>query len=84
MMDEMARIQVLVQLDDGQVAQLDALASAEDDSRSELIRRAIDIYLGAVRSRVEDLRYADAYARLPEDPEELQAMQAIAASNWPD
>jgi metal-responsive CopG/Arc/MetJ family transcriptional regulator len=79
----MARKQVLVQLDDAQVDELDALLTSKDDSRSELIRRAIDLYLGAVRSQVEDLRYADAYERLPEDPGELDAMHAIAASNWP-
>ena len=43
----MARKQVLVQLDDGQVAALDRLARTAADSRSELIRRAIDLYLEA-------------------------------------
>jgi metal-responsive CopG/Arc/MetJ family transcriptional regulator len=78
----MARKQVLVQLDDTQVGALDELASAADVNRSELIRRAIDLYLEAARERVEDLRYAEAYERTPEDLEELAAFRSIAA--WPE
>jgi hypothetical protein len=83
MIREMTRKQVLVQLDDTQVAALDSLANDADDSRSELIRRAIDLYLEAIRSHVADLRYAEAYERLPEDPAELEAMRASAALGWP-
>ena len=43
----MARVQVLVQLDDAQVERLDTVAATVDDSRSALIRRAIDRTLAA-------------------------------------
>ena len=84
MMRGMARKQVLVQLDDGQVAALDRLARTAADSRSELIRRAIDLYLEAAGEAVADLRYADAYRRMPEDPAELEGLRALSASTWPE
>lgn len=79
----MTRRQVLVQLDDGQVAALDRLADAADDSRSELIRRAIDLYVEAVGEAVADLRYAEAYRRIPEDHEEFSVLRDAALASWP-
>ena len=84
MMQRMARKQVLVQLDDGQVAALDRLARTAAGTRSELIRRAIDLYLEATGEAVADLRYADAYRRLPEDPAELEGLRALSVSAWPE
>ena len=84
MIGRMARRQVLVQLDDAQVAALDRLAVASDDSRSELIRRAIDRYVEAVAEAVADIRYAEAYERVPEDLEEFAGLRAIAAEVWPE
>ena len=84
MMPHMARKQVLVQLDDTQVAALDHLARTASDNRSELIRRAIDLYLEAAGEAVADLRYADAYRRMPEDPAELEGLRALSASAWPE
>lgn len=83
MMIGVSRKQVLVQLDDGQVARLDALAHATDDSRSELIRRAIDLYIEAIDEAVADVRYADAYRRTPEDLEEFKGLRALGAHAWP-
>ena len=83
-MDAMARRQVLVQLDDAQVAALDRLATASDDSRSELIRRAIDLYVEAVGEAVAVLRYAAAYGLVPEDPEEFAWLRALASGSWPE
>ena len=83
-MATVARKQILVQLDDAQVAHLDALALAADDSRSELIRRAIDLYVEAVGQAVADARYAEAYRRVPEDLEELAALRSFAAHAWPE
>lgn len=84
MMNRMARKQVLVQLDDAQVAALDRLATAADDSRSELIRRAIDLYVEAVGESVADVRYAEAYARVPEELEEFAGLRALGAKAWPE
>ena len=83
-MQGMARKQVLVQLDDAQVAALDRLASVADGSRSELIRRAIALYLEAAGEAVAELRYADAYRRMPEDPTEFEGLRALSASAWPE
>jgi hypothetical protein len=77
------RRQVLVQLDDAQVAALDRLADAADDSRSELIRRAIDLYVEAVGEAVADVRYADAFRRVPEDLEAFSALRDVALAAWP-
>jgi metal-responsive CopG/Arc/MetJ family transcriptional regulator len=78
------RKQVLVQLDTGQVERLDLLSSAITDSRSELIRRAIDLYLDALDEHVADVRYADAYRAVPEDPDELELLRNVATTAWPD
>jgi predicted transcriptional regulator len=84
MIVDMARVQVLVQLDDAQVDKLDTVAATVDDSRSELIRRAIDLFLAAVDESVADVRYAEAYRRAPDDPEELDALRTLAAAAWPE
>jgi predicted transcriptional regulator len=84
MVARMARRQVLVQLDDAHVAALDRVAQAFDESRSELVRRAIERYLDAVGEGVEDLRYADAYRRLPEDLEEDAGLRRLALEAWPE
>jgi Ribbon-helix-helix protein, copG family len=84
MVGAVARKQVLVQLDDAQVAALDRLASAADDSRSELIRRAIDLYVSAVGEAVADVRYAEAYERVPEDLEEFAALRGLGLEVWPE
>jgi uroporphyrinogen-III synthase len=83
-MGGVARKQVLVQLDDAQVAALDRLAERSDESRSELIRRAIDRYVEAVREAVADIRYAEAYERVPEDLDELAGLRALGAEAWPE
>ena len=84
MMDAVARKQVLVQLDDSQVARLDALASVVNDSRSELIRHAIDLYVEAVGEGLADIRYAAGYQRVPEDVEEFAGLRALALRAWPE
>ena len=80
MMRSVARKQVLVQLDDAQVAALDRIAG--DGSRSEVIRRAVDLYVEAATEAADDARYAQAYQRLPEDLQEFAGVRAIAV--WPE
>jgi Ribbon-helix-helix protein, copG family len=84
MVGSMARKQVLVQLDDAQVARLDVLSDAVGDSRSGVIRRALDLYLDAVDEGIADVRYAQAYQRMPEDLDELAGLRSIGLSVWPD
>jgi predicted transcriptional regulator len=83
LVDGMTRKQVLVQLDDAQVAALDRVATASDESRSEVIRRAVDLYVQALGEAVDDLRYAEAYGAVPEDLEEFAWLRAIALKAWP-
>jgi len=80
----MPRRQVLVQLDDAHVAELDRVAEAVDESRSELIRRAIDRYLEAIDEGVADLRYAEAYRQLPEQLDDDAGLRALASTTWPE
>ena len=82
MVAAVSRKQVLVQLDDTLVARLDRAAAALALNRSELIRRAIDAYLDACAEAGDDARTIEAYLRVPDDPIELAAFQALQA--WPD
>jgi metal-responsive CopG/Arc/MetJ family transcriptional regulator len=61
-----ARRQVLVQLDDGLVSELDALARKVGLSRSELIRRAIASHLRDLDWAEQDRIAAASYRRSPE------------------
>jgi metal-responsive CopG/Arc/MetJ family transcriptional regulator len=81
MLTTVARKQVLVQLDDAQVAALDRIVGV-DTSRSELIREAIDLYLRAVDERLQDLRYAEAYRLVPENLGDDAALRALQV--WPE
>jgi predicted transcriptional regulator len=84
MVTRMSRKQVLVQLDDAQVARLDVLSDTVGDSRSGVIRRALDLYLDAVAEGVADVRYAEAYQRVPEDLEDLAGLRSLGLGAWPE
>ena len=74
---------MLVQLDDELVGRLDRVTEGLDASRSELIRRAVDAYLDALDEAVADVRYAQAYERIPDDIRELKAWEALQLETWP-
>jgi predicted transcriptional regulator len=80
----MTRKQVLVQLDDGIVSRLDRLTGPMDASRSDLIRRAVNLWLDALDEAEADVRYAEAYRRIPEDLEDEAAWEALQLETWPD
>jgi predicted transcriptional regulator len=61
----MARTQTLVQLSDDLLAQLDRYRARDGRSRSEVIRTAIEHYLGADREAAIDRQIVDAYTRRP-------------------
>ena len=69
---DVARKQVLVQLDDRQVAELDHRAREARVSRSELIRRAVDAHLRDLDWERLDQQTIAGYARVPERPEGLE------------
>jgi metal-responsive CopG/Arc/MetJ family transcriptional regulator len=82
MVADMARRQVLVQLDDELIGQLDQAASTFGRNRSELIREALAAYLAACREAAWDVRTIQAYLQVPEDGAELDAFGRVAV--WPD
>ncbi len=57
---------MLVQLDDGLVAELDRWAARSQVSRSELIRRAVDAHLRDLDREEQDRVTVEAYERVPE------------------
>ena len=79
-----ARKQVLVQLDDVIVARLDRLTEPMDASRSDLIRRAVNLWLDALDEAEADVRYAEAYKRIPDELEEHEAWLPAQLEVWPE
>jgi Arc/MetJ-type ribon-helix-helix transcriptional regulator len=67
----MARTQTLVQLTDELLAQLDARATREGRSRSELIREAVTGYLTPEREAEIDRQIVEGYTREPQTAPEL-------------
>jgi predicted transcriptional regulator len=84
MLRTVTRKQVLVQLDDRLVARLDRLTGPMNGSRSDLIRRAVNLWLAALDEAVSDVRYAEAYRRIPDDLEENAAWEALGLEAWPE
>ncbi len=83
----MARRQVLVQLSDELVAQLDERAGRLGQSRSELIRRALEREVRDERKRAIDRAIVEGYTRLPPDGEfdewaEAAAIESIREEPW--
>jgi metal-responsive CopG/Arc/MetJ family transcriptional regulator len=79
------RSQTLVQLTDELLAGLDQYAAASGRSRSELIREAIERYLGdALGSRI-DRAVVEGYTKLPQESDpwaEAAARDSIASEPW--
>jgi metal-responsive CopG/Arc/MetJ family transcriptional regulator len=80
----MARTQTLVQLSDELLERLDSYRAREGQSRSEVVREAIERYLASDREAEIDRLLVDAYTRQP--PENLwtdqAAKQMISAEPW--
>ncbi len=83
MLGAVARKQVLVQLDDGLVAELDRWADKEGVSRSELLRRAAVALIAAYDEAEEDRRTVEAYRRMPQDPVMTETLNRLAAEHAP-
>jgi metal-responsive CopG/Arc/MetJ family transcriptional regulator len=84
-MVKMKRIQTLVQLTDELVASLDQHAAATGRSRSDLIREAIEHYLGERAEDAVDRNIIDGYGRIPQEADpwaEALARESIAAEPW--
>jgi metal-responsive CopG/Arc/MetJ family transcriptional regulator len=79
----MARRQVIVQLDDRLLARLDREAKATHISRSEVLRRAADLYLRASDDAAKERRMIEAYRRIPDDDPELDQVLLRLAADLP-
>jgi hypothetical protein len=79
----MARREVLVQLDDELVSRLDRLATERGTSRSELLRRGAIAILDADELRQADVALQDAYRRVPQELDLIQAGTQLAAQTAP-
>ena len=77
----MARKQVLVQLDDALVNRLDELAQRLEVSRSELIRRGALAVLEADELAAADRDLIAAYRRLPQEPAIADVALRLAAQS---
>ncbi len=73
----MARKQVLVQLNDDLLAKLDRAMSTSGQSRSQLVRAAIADYLEKFLEDDIDRQYVEAYTRHPPD-DEFDALHEVA------
>ncbi|MGH8931835.1 MAG: ribbon-helix-helix protein, CopG family [Egibacteraceae bacterium] len=62
--------QVAFQIDDGDLAEIDALASAESRSRADLLRTAVREWLARRREAAVDAALAKGYRDLPQGQEE--------------
>ncbi len=81
---DVARKQVLVQLDDELVRELDRHAERLGVSRSELIRRAAAALLTAFEEAEAERLMVASYRRHPEDPSEFAAFERVALEAWPE
>ena len=84
-MVSMARTQTLVQLSDELLAALDQHAVASGRSRSELIREAVERFLGHDLERAIDRQIVDGYRRVPQEPDpwaDRLAAESIAEEPW--
>ena len=76
----MARIQVLVQLDDGLLSLLDERAAAAGVSRSEMVRRGVRAVLASdVESKLDEA-IAEGYKRLPPSVPDASVERLAVAS----
>ena len=80
---DVARKQVIVQLDDRLIAELDREAKAQGVSRSEVLRRAGRSYLDDADERRKEREMIQAYRRVPQDPDEFDALRTLASETAP-
>ena len=80
---DMARREVLVQLDDELVEQLADIAKLRGTNRSELLRRGARAVIEAEELAAADAELREAYRRQPADPALVQSAVRLAARTVP-
>jgi metal-responsive CopG/Arc/MetJ family transcriptional regulator len=76
----MARRQTLIQLDDARISALDQRAAKSGQSRSELIREAVDLLLGTGHAAAVDAAIVAGYERCPATEFEAWALDSAIAA----
>ncbi len=80
---DVARREVLVQLDDDLVDRLDEIARAQGTNRSELLRRGAQAVIAADDQAIADKDLVDAYRHQPADPALVLSAKRLAARTVP-
>ena len=80
---DMARREVLVQLDDELIERLAEIAATEGTNRSELLRRGARAVIEAAELAAADAELVAAYRRQPQDPAFVEAARRLAAETAP-
>lgn len=70
---------IQVPVDEKLLISLDQVSKKQRKSRSELIRRACERYLGQIESEELDRVYQQGYERLPEETETGEAQISLAS-----
>lgn len=81
----MARRQTLVQLNDELLAALDQHAARTGRSRSEIIRNAVERYIGKSLQAEVDRSIVEGYTRVPQEDDpwaEAAGRESIAEEPW--
>lgn len=76
---DMARREVLVQLDEELIERLAEIAATEGTNRSELLRRGARAVIEAAELAAADAELTAAYRRQPQDPAFVEAARRLAA-----
>ncbi len=83
MVYQMARRQVLVQLDDDLIERLAQIAAAEGTSRSALLRRGARAVIAAAELAAADAELIEAYRRVPQEEALVRSAARLAARSTP-
>lgn len=73
---------IAVSLPKATLASLERARRRLRTSRSAVVTRAIEEWLGTHEASVADRRYAEAYLKTPERTDELARIAAAATSSW--
>jgi metal-responsive CopG/Arc/MetJ family transcriptional regulator len=74
---------IIIQLDEDALVELDEAAEHDGESRSAVVRAALEDYLSERRRRRDLRRAIESFRRRPQD-DDLIAPKRTARASWPD